>query len=148
LTQDKIPLLKNNDIVYFQDSASSKIDTFRLEVKNYRQITLEHGSFEHIDVYYNLLNRKLEVLIYRVSTAWSKGDYNNVYNDLLWQTTTDTSELNNFTINGITYPLVKILYINTDPFPDTLPNKVYYTFANGIIRYEYKDGEVYNLKGK
>ena len=148
LPKDKIPLLKNNDVVYFQDSASNKIDTFRLEVKNYRQITMENSSLEHIDVYYNLLNRKAVVLIYRVSTTWMNGGYNNVYNDLFWQTTTDGSIKENFTINGTTYPLVKILYVNTDPFPDTLPNRVYYTFANGIIRYEYKDGRVYNLLNK
>lgn len=150
LPKDKIPLLNNNDIVYFQDSASSKIDTFRLDVRNYRQITEENGSFEHIDIYYNLLNREVAVLIYRVSTTWIYGGYNNVYNILFENESRRLAlyELTNLTINGKTYPSVKLLYVNIDPLPDTIPNKVYYTFSKGIIRYEYKDGRVYNLVSK
>ncbi|MEI8272127.1 MAG: hypothetical protein WCG08_05855 [Paludibacter sp.] len=149
LPKDKIPLLQNNDIVYFQDSASSKIDTFRLDVRNYRQITGENGSLEHIDIYYNFLNRKV-FLIYRVSTTWMYGGYNNIYNILFENESRRLVlyELINSTINGKTYPSVKLLYVNIDTLPDTIPNKVYYTFANGIIRYEYKDGRVYNLLSK
>ena len=66
LPKDKIPLLKNNDIAYFQDSASSRIDTFRLDVRNYRQITSENGSFETIDIYYNLTNRKDPIFLFRI----------------------------------------------------------------------------------
>ena len=150
LPKDKVPLLKNNDIVYFQDSASSKIDTFLLDVSHYRQITGEDGSFEHYDIYYNSVNRKTAVLIYRVSTTWIYGGYNNIYNILFENESRrlDLYELTNFTINGKTYPSVKLLNVNIDPLPDTIPNKIYYTFANGIIRYEYKDGRVYNLVSK
>ena len=31
---------------------------------------------------------------------------------------------------------------------DTIPNNVYFTYKQGIIRYEYKDGRVYNLLSK
>ncbi len=142
LPKDKVPLLKNNDIVYFQDSASSKIDTFRVNVVNYRQITTEYGSFEHIDIYYNLLNKKTNVFLLRISTTWVYGNYGFVDNYSLYV-------LNNYTINGVTYPTVyKGYYENVDYNAETIPNLEYYNYKNGIIRYEYKDGRVYNLVSK
>ncbi|MFZ4402292.1 MAG: hypothetical protein ACOYO1_19835 [Bacteroidales bacterium] len=148
LPQDKIPLLKNNDIVYFQDSASSKIDTFCLDVRNYRQINNENGSFEHVDIYYNTFKIKTTFFILRVSSASVDGAKIYLDNDLFWQTTTYNSKKNNLTLQGVKYPTVDVLHINTYLFLDSIPNVVYYTYTNGIIRYEYKDGRVYDLVSK
>ena len=57
--------------------------------------------------------------------------------------------MNNFTLNGVLYATVyKGYYRYEDYNVDTVPNLVYYTYKQGIIRYEYKDGRVYNLVSK
>ena len=56
-----------------------------------------------------------------------------------------TSNIITYTIQGVTYPSV---YFSQSITPDSIPNKVYFTCPNGIIRYEYKDGRVYNLLSK
>ena len=53
-----------------------------------------------------------------------------------------------FTIKEITYTNVYIANNFTALSSDSIPNKVYFTCQNGIIRYEYKDGRVYNLVSK
>jgi len=54
-------------------------------------------------------------------------------------------ELLNFSLNGISY---QNLYILQDDTPASIPYKIFYTYKKGIIRYEYKDGRVYNLVSK
>ena len=144
-----IPLLKNNDIIYFQDSASNKIDTFNLDVSNEMLITTEREYFQYINIYYNKSNIKSTLLRIYITSASGIGPLfyiDNYYSKATFVSTTKT----NFTLHGVTYPIVFVLhdYDYYNLYPDSIPNTVYYTYPNGIIRYEYKDGRVYQLVSK
>jgi hypothetical protein len=148
LPQDKTPVLKNNDIIYFQDSASSKVDTFRLAVKDNWWLSSENEYFRNISIYYNSLNSTITFLVFGITSASvdganfgiesysSKVNYNFSFKTI------------NFSIQGITYQNVYVGHDKTILSPDTIPNTVYFTCTKGIIRYEYKDGRVYVLMNK
>jgi len=141
LDKDKIPLLNNNDIVYFQDSANNnKIDTFRIDIGEIWHYTTEEDYLQYIQIYYNKLNR--QTTFFSIYISPSGGGSMFVVDNYYRLTNTK----NNFTLQGVTYPVVYIGYCNSyDLSSDTIPNLVYYTYHNGIIRYEYKDGRVYEL---
>jgi hypothetical protein len=143
IPQDKIPLLNNNDMVYFQDSASSKVDTFRLVVlDSWRQI--ESDNFQEINIYYKKPSQKESFLDFRITTANVGGVTFFIYFDYM-ESYGYQKEISNLSLHGVTY---QNLYILQNVTPDTIPNKLFYTYKNGIIRYEYKDGRVYNLLSK
>ena len=148
LPTDKVTLIKNNDIVYFKDSISNKIDTFNLIRNDYRSVTTESWTNSHwlqIYIYYNKIPRGTNYFKYDITTRTATvGGYDFFLNS--------SNVLYDFSLNSISYPIkgftyqsVYLAYKNT---PDTIPNKVYFTCQKGIIRYEYKDGRVYNLVSK
>jgi hypothetical protein len=147
IPQDKLPLLKNNAIVYFQDSASNKIDTFRLDVTNNWWTDSEGVDyFQNIDINYNRLNSKTIFLQYGITSASVDGANFGV--DYPPQLNYDNGSTTiNFSIHGATYNNVYIAHDNTI-HSDTIPDTVYFTCHNGIIRYEYNDGRVYQLLNK
>ncbi len=142
LPNDKIPLLKNNDIIYYQDSATSKLDTFKLNIDDIWGQTQEGNYFRYITIFYNKITTSTTFLRINITSAAPDGAIfgYNYYSVGVLALKIKT----NFTLNGITYPTV---YITNLP-PDATPNTVYFTYKNGIIRYEYKDGRVYNLVSK
>ena len=150
IPQDKIPALKNNDILCFQDSASSKIDTFRLNIIDVWYETLESNFYRYIYINYNFIDRNKTFLHLSFTSAAiqpSTGIYiDNFFPDQRFIGNTKT----NVSIHGVNYPIVEILYDNdyNNHYPDTVPNTIYITYKKGIIRYEYKDGRVYNLVSK
>ena len=143
IPNDKIPDLKNNDNVFFQDSITSIIDTFNLSISNTWNQS-EHDYFQEIYVYYKKLNSNKSFLNFRITTANVSGVTFIIYFDYMkfygYQ-----KELLNFSLNGISY---QNLYILQDDTPASIPYKIFYTYKKGIIRYEYKDGRVYNLVSK
>ena len=146
---DKIPLLSNNEIVYFQNSINvSKIDTFSLSVKNDLYHDTENDYWEYYDINYNKISHNTSFLEFYINTRGAVA-----FNDLVFGIAASNSvfvksmETINYTINGIEYINVYVAYDNSNLNSD-IPNKVYFTFQNGIIRYEYKDGRVYNLVSK
>ena len=141
LPQDKIPLLKNNDIVFFQDSTSNKVDTFSLNITDKWEQTNDGGSFRYINIYYNPINKKETFL--RIYTGPSTNISITIISIYNWIWSNDFKT--NFMQNGVVYPYVYILHNNSS---DTIPKSVYLTYTYGIIRYEYKDGRVYNLVTK
>ena len=146
LPKEKIPLLKNNDIFYFQDSASHKIDTLCLNIRDYWSQTLEQNYFRYIIVQYVKPNKKSIFLQTNItshaegyasfSLLFSESDFNTSIKSISYK------------VNGVTYPSVYIVNDNVVLQSDTIPKTVYFTYPNGIIRYEYKDGRVYNLLSK
>ena len=143
IPQDHIPLLENNDRVYFQDSVSSKIDTLDLSIANsWNQ--KDHDSFQELYVSYKKPNSKNSLLDFRITTANVGGVTFFIYFDYM-KLYSSQQEVSNFTLSGVSY---QNLYVLQNVTPDITPNTVYFTYKNGIIRYEYKDGRVYNLLSK
>jgi len=142
LPTDKIPILKNNDIVYFQDSISSKLDTFQLNINDFWGQTKEGNYFRYITTYYNNLNTKTTIFKTNINSSNVGGfGFNVWFSNFMYDYNNMTSNLK---MNGVTYSNVYTTYLTND----TIPNKLYFTYKNGIIRYEYKDGRVYNLVSK
>jgi len=153
LPTDKVPLI-NNSIVYFKDSISTKIDTFSLIRNDYWSVTSQSWTDSHwlqIYIHYYRPSMKSYFLQYDITTrtASVRGydfficDYNeNLYN-------LSYNQVFSYSIQGKTYPSVYVAYSGPySDIPDSMPNKVYFTCQYGIIRYEYKDGRVYNLVSK
>ena len=146
LPSDKVPFVNNNDIVYFQDNISNKIDTLILSRKDSKWFKTESGINYHymsIVIEYNKLLNKSIYFKYGISTASVDGVafYLYCYNVLYGFSPNTIS----YSILSKTYPYV---YVADNNSPDTIPNKVYFTCQNGVIRYEYKEGRVYNLVSK
>jgi len=149
ISQDKIPILKNSDTVYFQDSVTSKIDTLSLDVKDIWRQTLEGDYFQYMEIYYNKLNSKSPFLSIHIAAYYSSLDINFQIDNYYSQKNFNYSKKNQVIIQGVDYPDVYVLN-DTDYhlYPDTIPNTIYYSFNKGIIRYEYKDGRVFELISK
>jgi hypothetical protein len=146
----KIPDLKTNDIIYFQNIKDGITDTFQLNVKNIMHQDMVGDYFQYVEIYYNKIKRK--EVFWQINIGPSGGiidneDYTieNYYN---YTQSGIRMIKTNFILNGITYPKVYVDSVYSDKFPDTIPNTAYFTYQNGIIRYEYKDGRVYNLVSK
>ena len=153
LPKDKIPLI-NNGTVCFKDSLSTKIDTFSLILTDYPKIDTESNinyHYQQIYISYYRPSMKSYFLKYYITTRTSdvrgydffiKYYYEGLYPNGTYQPIS-------YTILGKTYSSVYLAYSNTyNNTPDTIPNKVYFTCQNGVIRYEYKEGRVYNLVSK
>ena len=147
INKDIISLLSNNELVYFQDSANNKkIDTYSIEINEYWHLTTMSHNLQFFEIFYNKLNPKIPCFDITLSagTRFVLVDYED---QSLTYKPYDIK--NNLTLNAITYPTVYIGHYNKiDYNADTIPNTVYFTYKKGIIRYEYKDGRVYNLISK
>lgn len=155
INKDIIPLLNNNELIYFQDSANSKkIDTYSIEIKESWHLTTMSYNLQYIGIFYNKLNTKIPFFHIALSagTRFVLVDYED---QILTHKPYEIK--NNLTLNAVTYPTVYIGHYNkTDTYgntipdynADTIPSSVYFTYKKGIIRYEYKDGRVYNLVSK
>ena len=141
LPQDKIPLLKNNDSIYFHDSISSKVDTFRLDVRNIWHQDTEGNYLQYIEIYYDKLNQNETLFSIYISTSGTGGEFSIFSSKSQFQI---SNFINYFTMHGVTYPNVYITQVAND----TIPSTVYFTYSNGIIRYKYNDGRVYQLVNK
>ena len=142
LPKDKVPSLNNNEIVYFEDSLTNEIDTFRIDFRDIMHLNNENNYLEYIEIYYNRIYSNKTLLSIYIGPAGDNDVSFSVYN-YSWETVNDFKS--NFTIHGITYPNVCIRHNNSI---ESIPNTIYYTYPDGIIRYEYKDGRVYNLVSK
>jgi len=145
LPKDRIPLLKNDEVVCYKDSASNMIDTFRLDVRNIWHQDTEGGYLQYIEIYYNKSNLKETLFSIYIGPSGTGGEFS-IFT--LQSQSVFSSYTNYFIINGITYPNVYVIRDNRLAPSDTIPNKVYFTYTNGIIRYEYTDGRVYELISK
>ncbi|MEI6555747.1 MAG: hypothetical protein WCL70_09175 [Paludibacter sp.] len=146
LPKDKIPLLKNNEVVYFQDSASNKKDTLCLNIRDYWSQTIEQNYFRYIIVQYLKPNKKSTFLQTNItSQAESHASFSLLFSEYDFNTSIKSIS---YKVNGVTYPSVYVVNDNAVLQSDTIPKTVYFTYPNGIIRYEYKDGRVYNLVSK
>ncbi len=142
LAKDKIPLLKSNDTICFKDSASSKIDTLCLDVRDMWGQTLEGDYFRYITIFYNRIIQNSTLLRINISSAGTTG-VNFSYDEYSVLSLVHNIKTN-YMLHGVTYPIV---YVTNLPSDNILYN-VYFTYHDGIIRYEYKDRRVYNLVSK
>ena len=146
LPRDKTPLLKTNDVIYFMDSASNRIDTFSLNIVDNWHQTAEGDYFRYIEIYYNKLDKKTIFIQTNITSASSEyAAFSIIFSKSNFNTSLKTI---NFNLHGLIYPNVYVVNDIAILPSDTIPKKVYFTCQNGIIRYEYKDGRVYNLVSK
>ena len=144
---DKKPLLKNNNFVYFQDSLqANKVDTFQLDVKDELYQDTENDYWEYYYILYNKINQKSTFFNCFITTRTTDHLAFTIYYSNLYY----IKELKtiNYSINGKNFTDVNIAYLDSVHTLVNTPNKIYFTYPNGIIRYEYKDGRVYNLVSK
>ena len=146
IPKDEIPLLNNNDILYYRDSASCKIDTFSLKIDDYWKDSYDGNKYRAISVFYHKINKKNPLLVYGIiAESRNIASFSVVYYINSPIGYDNVTNILSYTIQKVTYPSV---YLSQNVTPDTIPNKVYFTCQNGVIRYEYKDGRVYNLVSK
>ena len=149
ISKDIIPLLNNNELIYFRDSANSnKTDTYSIEILESWGLTTMSHNLQYIEIKYKKLNQKIIFFDIALSagTRFVLVDYDNQVNGPYYNS---YDIRNNLTLNAVTYPTVYIgHYTKPDYNADTIPNNVYFTYKKGIIRYEYKEGRVYNLVSK
>ncbi len=148
IPDEQKPLLVNNDTVLFVDSLTQKIDTFNIKIFDDYFIS-DNRSFAEYIVIRCFRQNKLKGFKEFHITETDKStvmvsvdgyDYNYLYFYV------DQSDIikNDINIRGVIYPIVYVLKPTLN-MPDTLPNKVYYSYKYGIIRYEYNDGRKYEL---
>ena len=146
--KELIPDLKNNEIVCFRDSGKPDIDTFRIKAIETWWPTQEGTSFQIMEYKYTKFTNNSKFLNFSITTAFGGGiNYSIIYENthLNYGIVNKNLNLSDLIIN------IKNTYISYDYstiITDTIPNKVSFNFQKGIIRYEYKDGRVYNLLSK
>ena len=149
IPSEDIPLLNNDEIINFKDSVTQKIDSYRIEKKIIWSETNE-SFLQFIEIYYNKTNSNdvffflnlskmiadvipINIWLSNIDEGYYLGDYNKVVN---------------LKFNNITYSKLYVIQNRVTQSLDTVPKTVYYSLNKGIIRYEYKDGRVYNLVSK
>ncbi|MEI6555746.1 MAG: hypothetical protein WCL70_09170 [Paludibacter sp.] len=147
IPSDKKPVLKNNAFVYFQDSLqANKVDTFQLDVKDKLYQDTENDYWEYYYILYNKINQKTTFFNCFITTRTvDRLTFGITISSLYYYPNRETI---NYSIHGKDYSDVKIAHLNSVNTSDTVPNNIYFSYLNGIIRYEYKDGRVYNLVSK
>jgi len=152
------PLLTNNDTIYYLDSVYNRTDTFCLEINNWFRVSDSRYYFEHIDIWFNHVNKMGRTFNYFYTGYGTSGTMKPFYGvgisiDAKYfhsgvNTEQDMSGITKYNVNirGVIYPTVFVLH--EDYMPDSIPNTVYFTYKNGIIRYDYKDGRKYELMNK
>ena len=139
-------LLQNNDTLYFKDTINNKVDSFYLKTFYYIE-SRENSSQEHNSIFYNIYNKKTTFSGFRIRQAskfysiYIEGKSNK---NSLEAYVSDTLNLYVLSNKKMSFHDVLVLKSNSD-MPDSLPNKVYYTYKYGIVRYEYKDGRKYEI---
>ena len=145
--KELIPDLKNNEIVCFKDSGKPDIDTFKVSFEEYWWTNTEDNSFQTLRYSYKKYKSNSFFFDIVYTTNFGMSGYGisccdnfNYYNNFIFLK--DLSQL----IKN--YNETYIFNISSYIITDTLPNKIISNFQKGIIRYEYKDGRVYNLLSK
>jgi hypothetical protein len=144
IPEDQLPIYNTNDTVFFKDNINNHIDTFLIDLLEYHRAS-DYSSYQHIDVYYNLLKGivKHEFMY----TDQSNGGISvSIHNSSFSSSTYSVNTISNYILNGTNYSSVKIAYEKY--IPDTIPNTIYFGYKYCILRYEYKDGRIYELMKK
>jgi len=140
-------VLKDRDTLCYKDSMTSRIDTFVITVLDHFVTEDESGDYENISIDYNRV--KSTSKHYMLNSCQSgTGVEINAYGYYF-----DGARINqtynirkNIKINGITYPDIYI--VSRDYLSDTIPKIIYFTFQQGILRYDYPDGRHYDRISK
>jgi hypothetical protein len=142
IPKDKKPLLKTNDTVVFIDRKNQKLDSFLINLKYDFNVMDKRYYYERLYYSYRKIGNPISFKNFYVElnnpiSISIDGKYFPSYVKM------DTISI---TINGVDYPSVFVKH--AVHFPDSLPNTVYYTYKNGIIRYGFPDGRYYELNSK
>ena len=151
INKNLIPEIKDKELICFKDSSSAKVDSFIMSVKEMWYVTQEDYNNQSFSIIYN--NLRTNKKAFDVNISWRIVDpirtnitlCSNPH--ILFMVYYSPKE-KNITLNNILYPELYVLDNVYNETLDTVPLRTYYTLKNGIIRYEYKDGRVYNLVSK
>lgn len=139
IPEDEKPLLVNNDTICFWDSTNNRIDTFNINILHYYDAS-EELAYEIIQVHYKILNKHASIKYLDISQSVHVPviSINNQY------FTNNTAIIkNNLSIHGVIYP--KVYVFREFGFPDSIPGTIYYTFQQGILRYDYSKTRHYEI---
>jgi hypothetical protein len=148
IPKNEKPLLKDKDTVVFMEGGSKELDSFLIKRTDEYRIYDKNYYYENILVLYKKMGKSTtekNIIVQQGTTTRISVD--GYYFPTIYKPATHGNENTiDININGIDYQSVFVL--NTTNFPDSLPNKVYYTHKYGIIRYDYSDGRRYELNTK
>jgi len=135
ISEEMKPNLQNNDTVYFvNQQVNSVVDTFLIERYDSYLLYDRTRSLEQIYLTYRHINKQSanNINVHLLSAngiAVSGYTFSNNY---------ETFDLE---VNSIKYPVFTLK--NTSPTTNTLPDSLYYSYKEGILRYFYSD-TIYN----
>lgn len=138
IPQNERPVLNDNDTVYFVD-VKNNIDTFLIKLFEEYEISDKRYYNEVITIQYKNINspKKYDFIIeQRGSTSIH---VNSHYFPSIYKKDNVTS----IEIDGVTYSNV---YNKSGNFPDTIPNSIYYSHKQGMIRYDFSDTSYFEIK--
>jgi hypothetical protein len=136
------PLLKTNDTVVFIDRENQMADTFLINLTDDYEVFDKRYYLERIYYGYQIIGTPISFKNILVQ----QGDATSISIDGNYFPTYGNMDTISVTINGINYQTVFVKH--TVNFPDSIPNTVYYTYKNGIIKYSFPDGRYYELNSK
>lgn len=142
IPQERKPILQNEDTVFFK-SNENKIDTFSI----YRNDFFEESDSKYYDetiyIIYSLLNHNRKFDFFWVHQSASSSL---ISCDARYFPSTREYETYEISINGKKY--YSVYYLHTDMLSDSIPNTIYYCYKYGILRYDFSDGEHFELMDK
>ena len=142
IPENEKSLLINNDTVYFNCNRN-KIDTFIIKITNDYEISDKRYYQEFFNIRYKMINKTKTPLNFLIQQGGSTSiSVNGNYFPSIYKKD-NVIELN---INEIKYKDVYEKYKNN--VPDSIPQLVYYSLSHGILKYEFSDSIIYEIKNK
>ncbi|OQA98726.1 MAG: hypothetical protein BWY22_00721 [Bacteroidetes bacterium ADurb.Bin217] len=141
ITDDKKPLLETNDTILFYSNLNNTIDTFVIKRTDEYIVHDKKYYHEFISCDYNSINLSK----IRNSFSIQQGESIRISSESqYYQTIYQNDTPKTFKIDVTTYTDVfKLERYNST---DTIPKTIYYSYKDGIIRYDYSDSLYYYRK--
>ncbi len=140
IPENEKPLIQNNAHLYYTDSENN-IDSFLITRTDDYSISDKRYYHELIYISYAKMNlsRTFKRFFSMHQSRISISVDGNYFNDI-----NKNEVITNLQVGGVTYN--QVYHLKSNNFPDSIPNSVYFTYKNGIIKYTYKDGRSFELQ--
>jgi len=136
-------ILKDKDTIVFIDQKYNKIDSFLIRRTDDYRVSDKLYYQEEIIVKYYSLNEFTSIEEFGFGQTQS---INISFGSYYFPSIFSSQKPINIDLNGVNFESVFIM--KGAYFPDSIPNKVYYSNQYGIIRYDFSDGRCYELNSK
>ena len=155
IPKNRKPVIQNGDIVYFVNHQNNTlVDTFvvqRKDYDDYESWDKKPHYFEQVDLEYIKENTSSPYTLFYGLSAWrgendfssTTGEYVALITEESRTSYTINPDKTEITINGTTYSV--FVANSVSPSPE-FPNRVYYSYTKGILRYDYSDTNYYEIK--